>query len=93
MPFVGRLTNEPADGAFINRTGDDWGSSAGPNVTSTFVQVSSDEWIVQHDLGRFPAIVTVNESGERIYGNELYLDENNVIVKFSKVVAGTMYLI
>ena len=43
---------------------------------------SSTVWNVNHSLGSYPAIVTVDTTGTRIYGQEQYLDDNNVQITF-----------
>jgi len=49
-------------------------------------------WTINHNAGCFPVIVTVNSSGDRIFGMENYVDQNTVVITFSVPVSGVAYL-
>jgi hypothetical protein len=49
-------------------------------------------WTINHNTGCFPAIVTVNSFGARIFGIENYVDQNTVTITFSVPVSGIAYL-
>ena len=60
-------------------------------VVFTFSQ-NHNVWLVSHNLGSYPAIITVDTTGIRMYGEELYLDSNNIQVSFSNPENGVAYI-
>ena len=54
--------------------------------------VASVLWDIQHDLGTFPVIIVVDNQGNRVYGQETYVNKNRVTILFSIPVSGTAYL-
>ena len=86
-------------GSFLNVLEFDSGanspsSSASPTV-SNFVylqNVASTIWPVQHNLNKFPQIITLDSSGNVVIGDVAYVDSNNIRVQFSSAIGGTAYL-
>lgn len=66
---------------------------AGADAKFTFAQEqNSDQWEVQHNLGKFPS-VTIVDSGENIVFAEVqYTDENNLTISFNGATSGKAYL-
>ena len=55
-------------------------------------QTTADStWMVQHNLGKYCAVTVVDNTGKIIVGNVEYVDEDDLIIKFSKPVSGTAY--
>lgn len=58
-----------------------------------FVQTTaSDEWVIEHKMGKTPAVTIVDDDGKMIMGDIIYVDANNVLIKFSEAVSGSAYL-
>ena len=53
---------------------------------------SSAKWDIQHDLGTYPTVTTLDALGNLIVGETTYLDSNRVIVSFSEPISGKAYL-
>lgn len=59
----------------------------------TFTQsAAATTWTINHYLGRYPSITTVDSSGYLIEGNVRYVNANQITVEFSPAVAGMAYL-
>lgn len=54
--------------------------------------VASDVWVVDHGLGRFPAIVTVDSAGDEVEGSVRYDSANRITVTFSAPFGGKAYI-
>lgn len=56
------------------------------------VQTDADvEWVVNHNLDKYPAVSIVNESGKEIFGQVNYVDSMVLRVKFSETMRGRVY--
>lgn len=53
--------------------------------------VANSSWTVQHNLGKYCSVTVVDGTGKIIVGNVEYVDEDNLIVTFTKPVSGTAY--
>ena len=49
-------------------------------------------WIIDHNLGTYPAVTTVNSSDEVVFGEVTYNSNNQVRINFSTAIAGKAYL-
>ena len=67
-----------------------------PNVgDKTFVytqDVPSTLWNVQHDLDKFPSVSVVNNNNVAMYGEVIYIDQNNLQIEFSAGFSGKAYM-
>lgn len=54
--------------------------------------VSSNVWIVQHNLNKKPSITVVDEYDRVIGCQREYLDENTVVLTFNCAFKGKVYL-
>lgn len=67
-----------------------------PNVgDKTFVYTQSaaaETWIIQHDLDKFPSVSVVNNNNVGMYGEVIYIDENNLQIEFSAGFSGKAYM-
>jgi hypothetical protein len=61
--------------------------------TASFEQaIAADEWIIQHNLNKYPSVTVVDSAGTKIVGDIKYVDKNNIIIKFTTDTLGTAYL-
>lgn len=59
----------------------------------TFTQATAAAtWTINHYLGRYPSVTTVDTNGYSIEGNVRYVNANQITVEFNPAVAGTAYL-
>ena len=61
----------------------------------TFVytqSVAAETWIIQHDLDKFPSVSVVNNNNVGMYGEVIYIDENNLQIEFSAGFSGKAYM-
>lgn len=49
-------------------------------------------WFINHNLGRFPTVITVDDSGSQFFGTVVYTDSNNIVIYFAEEASGTAYL-
>jgi len=63
------------------------------NETYTFVQAgASATWAVQHNLDKFPSVTMVLSTGQKGYGDVVYIDENNLTITFASAESGKAYM-
>lgn len=49
-------------------------------------------WVIDHNLGKFPAVSVVDSGGTEVEGNVQYPSQHRVIVSFTAAFAGEAYL-
>jgi hypothetical protein len=54
--------------------------------------VPATVWNITYNLNKKPSIKIVDSTDEVIEGQEEYVDENNIIVTFSALITGKVYL-
>jgi hypothetical protein len=52
----------------------------------------STEWIINHNMDKFPSVSVVNNNNILMYGNTTYVDTNNLIITFTAGFSGKAYL-
>ena len=52
----------------------------------------STEWIINHNMEKFPSVSVVNNNNILMYGNTTYIDKNNLKINFSAGFSGKAYL-
>jgi len=63
------------------------------NETYTFVQAgASATWTVQHNLNKFPSVTMTLSTGQKGYGDIVYIDENNLTITFASAESGKAYM-
>jgi hypothetical protein len=67
------------------------GPSGGAGYTHT-QSVAAATWIVNHNLGRFPQVTVVDNSGVMVITDLIYGDANNLTLVFASSFAGKAYL-
>jgi hypothetical protein len=59
----------------------------------TFTQVvASTEWVIQHNMGKYPSVETVDGSKEEITGEVIHTDDMNLTIRFNQPVSGFAYI-
>ena len=55
-------------------------------------ELSGDIWEIEHNLSKYPSVTIVDTANNVIYGEVIYIDNNNVRITFSSAVTGRAYL-
>lgn len=61
------------------------------NIDASFVYeqgTSSTEWYIHHGLNKYPNVSVIDSAGTAVVGEVVYVDKNNVILKFSAAFTG-----
>ena len=53
---------------------------------------SSDFWIIEHNLKKFPSVSVVDSGGTQVYGDVNYISENKLTIQFKLPFSGKAYL-
>lgn len=53
---------------------------------------ASKEWVVNHNLNKFPAVSVVDTGKNEVIGSIKHLDKNNLIINFSHAFSGMAFL-
>ena len=53
---------------------------------------ASDEWLIEHNLGKEPSVSITSSTGISMFGFIEYIDINKVKISFKRAVAGIAYL-
>lgn len=70
------------------------GDPGPPGTDANFVynQVAvSDTWDITHNLGKYPAVTTVDSGGNEIIGDVEHLSINAVQITFTQAITGSAY--
>ena len=54
--------------------------------------ISSDVWVIQHNLNKHPSVTVVDSAGNEVVGHVHYDDLNNVTITFTSPFSGKAYL-
>lgn len=54
-------------------------------------QIPLAVWVLQHNLGKFPSVTTVDSSGEEVIGSVKHDDANQVTITFSAAFSGSAF--
>lgn len=61
--------------------------------TYTYYQITpSDNWVIKHNLNRYPSVAIVDSSGNVVVGEVKYIDNNTINISLVGAFAGTAYL-
>lgn len=78
------------------RSGSSGGSGGGTSGgISTYIHTqmtAAAQWMIPHNLGRFPSVTVADSAGSVVLGETEYLDRNTVRLTFSSAFAGHAYL-
>lgn len=68
-------------------------ATGGGDVSYVYNQsVPSTERIINHNLGKYPNITTLDSNGIQVIGDIYYTNENTIKVIFSEALSGVAYL-
>lgn len=68
-------------------------SSSG-NATYVYDQTTAaSTWVIQHNLGRYPDVAIIDQSGDTVLADYVYTDTNTVTVSFSEAMMGKALLV
>ena len=48
----------------------------------------SDEWIISHNLNKYPSVTVIDSADNEVIGEVEYLDKNNLKIKFANGFSG-----
>jgi hypothetical protein len=54
--------------------------------------IPATDWTIQHNLGKYPSAAVIDTGMNRIFGDEEYVDENTMVLRFSVAFSGTATL-
>lgn len=79
----------------INEAAQSGGDGGGVGSTSAFTYTqgsASDEWTIQHNLGKYPSVTIVDSGGNVVVGDVQYLSTNEISISFAGAFSGKAYL-
>lgn len=71
-------------------SGTEWVKISQEHYTHTQT-VSSNVWVVQHNLGKNPAVSITDTGGNEVEGDVLYVNTNSLTLSFSAPFSGKAY--
>lgn len=54
--------------------------------------LASDEWVITHNLGKYPSVTVVDSANDEVEGSINYVSINQLIVTFSAPFSGRAFL-
>lgn len=54
--------------------------------------IAAAQWVVPHNLDKFPSVTVIDSAGDECDGNIVYNDSNSLTLVFSAAFAGVAYL-
>lgn len=55
-------------------------------------RVASDNWVIEHNLGKYPSVTVVDSADNVVMGDVIYLSKNRLEVIFVSPFSGKAYL-
>lgn len=52
---------------------------------------SSDVWMIQHNLNKYPSVTVVDSGNSVVTGEVVYIDKNNIQITFTSTFSGKAY--
>lgn len=87
-----KLNNKPSINGVVligNKTSADLG------IDQTYVHnqtQASSEWTIHHNLNKHPSVSVVDSAGSVVVGDVQYIDDNNLVCRFTGAFSGKAYL-
>ena len=53
---------------------------------------ASNQWIIKHDLNKYPSVTVVDSAGTTVFGDVTYVSTNKLIIYFNGEFSGKAYL-
>jgi len=50
--------------------------------------IASNEWIINHNLDKYPSVTVIDSAGSEVIGEVEYMDLNNLKIKFAGSFSG-----
>ena len=85
-----RLINKPSINGVIlegNKTTEDLNIETDLNYVHTQTE-SSDEWVIVHNLNKYPAVSIIDSAGDEVIGNVHYDSTNQITITFTGAFKG-----
>jgi hypothetical protein len=54
--------------------------------------IASDEWVIEHNLNKYPSVTVVDSADNTVIGYVTYDNENTITIKFNAAFKGKAYL-
>lgn len=54
--------------------------------------VAAEEWVIEHNLGKYPSVTVVSSAGEEIYCDKKFLSADIVVLNFGTPISGAAFL-
>lgn len=54
--------------------------------------VPAEEWIIEHNLGKYPSVTVISSAGEEIYCDKRFPSMNKVVLNFGTAISGAAFL-
>jgi len=89
-----RLTNKPSINGVVlegDKTTEDLDLNTDANYTHQQTDASA-EWVIVHNLNKYPAVSIIDSAGEEVEGNVHYDSTNQVTITFVGAFKGTATL-
>ena len=55
-------------------------------------ELASIEWLVVHNMGKYPSVSVVDSANDEVTGEVNYIDTNSLTIKFTAAFSGKAYL-
>jgi len=55
-------------------------------------QQASDEWVITHNLGKFPSVTIIDSGDNIVFGDVQYINSNSLKITFTVIFSGKVYL-
>lgn len=69
------------------------GGGLGADLNYHYAQgPASANWLIIHNLAKFPSVTVIDSAGEEVEGTIQYIDNNNLRLLFSAAFTGSAYL-
>lgn len=79
----------------INEAAQSGGSGGSASGTPAYIYTqgsASDEWTIQHNLGKYPSVTIVDSGGNVVVGDVQYLSTDEISISFAGAFSGKAYL-
>lgn len=53
---------------------------------------TAEEWVIEHNLGKYPSVTVVSSAGEEIYCDKTFVSINTVVLNFGTPISGAAFL-
>ncbi len=69
------------------------GTSSGEDKNYVHIQnTASSEWVIVHNLNKYPSVTVINSAGDQVIGDVVYDSINQITITFKGAFKGTATL-